>query len=52
MNCDNYPLKDDVLIRGKNYMQDDILTIVAKKRGEVDLSPFPGIEARIGMMET
>ena len=43
MDCGNYPLKDNVLIRGTEYMQDEVMTILAKKRGELDLSPVPGI---------
>jgi hypothetical protein len=37
MNCGNYPIPDTVLIRGKDYIQEDELIIVARKRGEIDL---------------
>ena len=37
LNCGNYPLKDNVLIRGKDYIQELVMTILAKKRGEIDL---------------
>jgi hypothetical protein len=36
MNCGNYPIPDTVLIRGKDYIQEEELTIVARKRGEID----------------
>jgi hypothetical protein len=40
MNCGNYPLPEGVLIRGKDYTNEEELTIVARKRGEIDPEPF------------